>query len=90
MWGKVYNFYSTLSFFTSFDENEGLSLCEETTLDFRNFKVEKDLIGMAFEVLLKTGEDISVKVISHRDHENMIEMNTSFIRNIISDGVKLG
>ena len=58
--------------------------------DGDDFKVEKDLIGMAFEVLLKTGEDISVKVISQRDHENMIKMNTSFIRNIISDGVKLG
>ena len=58
--------------------------------DEDGFKVEKDLIGMAFEVLLKTGEDISVKVISHRDHEDMIKMNTSFIENIISDGVKLG
>lgn len=58
--------------------------------DGDDFKVEKDLIGMAFEVSLKTGEDISVKAISHRDRENMIKMSTSFIRNIISDGVKLG
>ena len=58
--------------------------------DGDDFKVEKDLIGMAFEVLLRTGKDISVKVISHRDHKDMVTMNTSFIRNIISDGVKLG
>jgi predicted nucleotidyltransferase len=55
-----------------------------------DFRIEKDLIGTAFDILLKTGKDISVKVIQRRDYENMVKMNASFIRNIRSDGVKIG
>jgi len=52
-----------------------------------DFKLRRVLIGVAFDILLETGKDISVKVLSKSEFEE--RQNFSFLRNIISEGVKL-
>jgi len=52
-----------------------------------SFKLRRALIGVAFDILLETGKDISVKVLSKNEFEE--RRNFSFLRNIISEGVKL-
>jgi len=52
-----------------------------------DFKLRRALIGVAFDILLETGKDISVKVLSKNEFED--RRNFSFLRNIISEGVKL-
>ena len=52
-----------------------------------DFKLRRALIGVAFDILLETGKDISVKVLSKNEFEE--RRNFSFLRNIISEGVKL-
>lgn len=53
-----------------------------------DFRMRRELIGMAFRVLLKTHNDISVKVLSKRDFDAAV--NISFIRNIRSEGIPIG
>jgi len=52
-----------------------------------DFKLRRALIGVAFDILLETGKNISVKVLSKNEFED--RRNFSFLRNIISEGVKL-
>ena len=52
-----------------------------------DFKLRRALIGVAFDILLETGKDVSVKVLSKNEFED--RQNFSFLRNIISEGVKL-
>jgi len=52
-----------------------------------DFKLRRALIGVAFDILLETGNDISVKVLSKNEFEDRRDF--SFLRNIISEGVKL-
>jgi len=52
-----------------------------------DFRLRRALIGVAFDILLETGKDISVKVLSKNEFEE--RRNFSFLRNIISEGVKL-
>ena len=52
-----------------------------------DFKLRRALIGVAFDILLETGSDISVKVLSKNEFEDRRDF--SFLRNIISEGVKL-
>jgi len=52
-----------------------------------DFKLRRALIGVAFDILLETGKDISVKVLSKNEFEE--RQNFSFLRNIISEGVRL-
>jgi len=55
--------------------------------DEEDFRLRRELIGMAFDMLLETEEDISVKVLSQRDFE--ARKGFSFLRNVISEGVKI-
>lgn len=55
-----------------------------------NFNLRREILGLAFDLLLETQEYISVKVISRRDYEKLIEMRTSFIKNVIDEGVVVG
>jgi len=52
-----------------------------------DFRLRRVLIGITFDILLETGNDISVKVLSKNEFEG--RGNFSFLRNIISEGVKL-
>ena len=52
-----------------------------------DFRLRRVLIGIAFDILLETGNDISVKVLSTIDFEG--RGNFSFLRNIVLEGVKL-
>ncbi len=52
-----------------------------------DFKLRRALIGLAFDILLETGNDISVKVLSKKEFEG--RGNFSFLRSIILEGVKL-
>jgi predicted nucleotidyltransferase len=52
-----------------------------------DFRLRRALAGIAFDILLETGENISVKALSKDDFER--HKNFSFLRNLISEGVKL-
>ena len=45
------------------------------------------LIEIAFDILLDTGENVSVKALSKNEFER--RKNFSFLRNIISEGIKI-
>jgi len=52
-----------------------------------DFRLRHILIGIAFDILLETEENISVKALSKNDFEK--HKNFSFLRNVISGGVKV-
>ena len=52
-----------------------------------DFRLRRALIGIAFDILLETEENISVKALSKDDFER--HKNFSFLRNVISEGVKV-
>ena len=52
-----------------------------------DFRLRRSLVGLAFDILLETGENISVKVLSKDDFEK--HKNFSFLKNVILDGVRL-
>jgi len=52
-----------------------------------DFRLRHILIGIAFDILLETEENISVKALSKNDFEK--HKNFSFLRNVISEGVKV-
>jgi len=52
-----------------------------------DFRLRRALIGIAFDILLETEENISVKALSKEDFER--HKNFSFLRNVVSEGVKV-
>ena len=52
-----------------------------------DFRLRHILIGIASDILLETEENISVKALSKNDFEK--HKNFSFLRNVISEGVKV-
>ncbi len=52
-----------------------------------DFTLRREIIGIAFDVFLRTGINISVKVISKDDFERF--KNFSFLRNVVSEGIKV-
>jgi predicted nucleotidyltransferase len=52
-----------------------------------DFRLRRALIGIAFDILLQTEENIYVKVISKTDFDR--NKNFSFLRNVILEGVKV-
>ena len=66
---------------------------EESDIDIlivtkvEDFRLRRTLIGIAFDILLQTGENISVKAISKDDFERY--KNFSFLSSVISEGVKV-
>jgi len=53
-----------------------------------DFRLRRALVGLAFDILLETRENISVKTLSKEEFER--HKNFSFLRNVISEGVKVG
>ena len=56
-------------------------------IDKEDFRLRRELISIAFDILLVTGEDISVKVLSKNDFE--ARKSFSFLSNVLSEGVKI-
>jgi len=52
-----------------------------------DFRLRRALIGISFDILLETEENISVKALSKEEFER--NKNFSFLRNVISEGVKV-
>lgn len=52
-----------------------------------DFRLRRAVIGMAFDFLLDTGHNVSVKVLSKDDFER--HKNFSFLRKVTSEGVKV-
>jgi predicted nucleotidyltransferase len=56
-------------------------------VDREDFRLRRELIGIAFDILLETGLDLSVKVISSKDFQ--ARKSFSFLRNVLAEGVKV-
>lgn len=56
-------------------------------VDREDFRLRRELIGIAFDILLETGLDLSVKVISSSDFQ--ARKSFSFLRNVLAEGVKV-
>ena len=52
-----------------------------------DFRLRRALIGISFDILLETEENISVKALSKEEFER--NKNFSFLRNVVSEGVKV-
>ncbi len=52
-----------------------------------DFRLRRALTGLAFDILLETGEDISVKALAKADFER--GKNFSFVRYVVSEGVQV-
>jgi predicted nucleotidyltransferase len=66
---------------------------EESDIDIlivtkeEDYRLRRALIGLAFDILLETGDDISVKALSKADFER--GKNFSFLRHVLSEGVQV-
>ncbi len=56
-------------------------------VDNEDFRLRRELIGMAFDILLETDLDLSVKVISSQDFQ--ARKSFSFLKNVLAEGVKV-
>jgi len=56
----------------------------DVLLIVKDKKIEREVIGMAVDVLLEHGEYISVKVLTEEEFELL--KNTGFVRNVIKEG----
>jgi uncharacterized protein len=56
-------------------------------VDREDFRLRRELIGIAFDILLETGSDLSIKVISSSDFQ--ARKSFSFLRNVQAEGVKV-
>ena len=52
-----------------------------------DFRLRRALIGIAFDIQLQTEENISAKALSKDEFER--HKNFSFLRNVVSEGVKV-
>ena len=52
-----------------------------------DYRLRRALIGIAFDILLSTGENISVKTLSKDEFER--QKNFSFMKDVVSTGVKV-
>jgi len=66
---------------------------EESDIDIlvvtkkEDFRLRRMLIEIAFDILLDTGENISVKALSKDEFER--HKNFSFLKSVISEGIKI-
>jgi len=66
---------------------------EESDIDilivtrYEDFKLRRALVGIAFDILLETEKNISVKTLSKDEFER--RKNFSFLKNVVSEGVKV-
>ena len=56
----------------------------------KRFEMQKNLSGIAVDILLETGEYISAKAVSTEEYNFMKEINTGFYQNIAREGVPIG
>ncbi|KQC14282.1 MAG: nucleotidyltransferase domain-containing protein [Methanothrix sp.] len=56
-------------------------------IDEEDFRLRRKLVGLSFDILLETGGDLSVKVLSYRDFQ--AHKSHSFLRNVLAEGAKL-
>jgi predicted nucleotidyltransferase len=56
-------------------------------IDEEDFLLRRKLVGLSFDILLETGADLSVKVLSDRDFQ--ARKSHSFLRNVLAEGAKL-
>lgn len=56
-------------------------------MDEEDFRIRRELIRMAFDILLETGRNISVKVLSSQDYH--ARKSFSFLRNVLAEGIKV-
>lgn len=54
------------------------------------FEMQKNLSGIAVDILLRTGEYISAKAVSTEEYSFMEKIKTGFYRNIAKEGVVVG
>lgn len=51
------------------------------------FRMRRELSGIVFDILLETGEYISVKTLSIEDFKFLKEVKSSFLSNVVKEGV---
>ena len=51
------------------------------------FKIRRELSELVLDILLETGEYISVKTLSIEDFKFLKEIKSSFLKNIVQEGV---
>jgi predicted nucleotidyltransferase len=56
-------------------------------IDKEDFRLRRELIGMTFDILMETDEDISAKVISREDFE--ARRSFSFFQNALTEGIRI-
>ena len=56
-------------------------------MDEEDFRIRRELIRMAFDILLETGCNISVKVLSSQVYH--ARKSLSFLRNVLAEGIKV-
>lgn len=57
-------------------------------IDKEDFRLRRELIGLAFDILLETGADLSVKVLADEDFQ--AKKSFSFLKNVLAEGVTVG
>lgn len=69
---------------------------EESDIDIlvitggNRFEMQKNLSGIAVDILLDTGEYISAKAVSTEEYSFMEKIKTGFYQNIAKEGVVVG
>lgn len=66
---------------------EGSDIDILVVIDEEDFLLRRDLIGLSFDILLETGGDLSVKVLSNQDFQ--ARKSHSFLKNVLAEGAKL-
>ena len=56
-------------------------------IDEEDFRLRRKIVGLSFDILLETGGDLSVKVLSDQDFQ--ARKSYSFLKNVLAEGAKL-
>lgn len=56
-------------------------------IDKEDFRLRRELIGLAFDILMETGGDLSVKVLSYEDFQ--AKKSFTFLKNVLAEGIKV-
>jgi predicted nucleotidyltransferase len=54
-----------------------------------DYQLQKALSGIAFDLMLETKELLSVKVFSRQEFEFLREVNSSFLSNVLKEGIEI-
>ena len=68
-----------------YDEESDVDILVVTVWD--RFRMKRELSGIVLDILLKTGKYISVKTLSVEDFKFLKEIKSSFLSNVIKEGV---